>query len=157
MNKQIKTIEQKWRANIEKVAYVKAFPGRLGEWTSAAGKQIEAVVSIDAGIALTAVVFADHTFMVTSGARDPEPADLLRSILHLRPMLQESHGDAYEKLDSLTVDDKELTRLARMENVLGAIRNNIVQMPELFEQIPQLLRQLENDLDARCEPNQEDR
>jgi len=37
-------IEDKWKANMEKVAFMKRFPGLLHSWDSLAGKTVEAVM-----------------------------------------------------------------------------------------------------------------
>ena len=36
-------VEEKWKANLEKVAFMKQFPGLLGNWEALTGKTIKAV------------------------------------------------------------------------------------------------------------------
>ena len=38
--------EDKWKANLEKVAFIKQFPGLLGSWEALKGKTIEAVIPL---------------------------------------------------------------------------------------------------------------
>jgi hypothetical protein len=84
---------------------------------------------------------------------EPAPADILRVLAVLRPLLEEHYREAYAQLDELAATDAELARQARMSNILGAIRNNIAQMPELYEQIPRLLDELGNGAPAVCDRN----
>ena len=63
--------EKKWRANADKVAFAKAFPGRLTEWGSAVGKKIERIIAVEeqpAGM----VIFSDGDFIFIPSP-DPEP------------------------------------------------------------------------------------
>ena len=39
-------VEEKWKANLEKVAFMKQFPGLLGNWEALAGKTIKAVIPL---------------------------------------------------------------------------------------------------------------
>jgi len=39
-------VEEKWKANLEKVAFMKQFPGLLGSWESLAGKTVTAVIPL---------------------------------------------------------------------------------------------------------------
>ena len=38
--------EEKWKANLQKVAYLKTFPGWLSAWKQGIGSTIEEVISI---------------------------------------------------------------------------------------------------------------
>ncbi|TAK06239.1 MAG: hypothetical protein EPO39_09385 [Candidatus Manganitrophaceae bacterium] len=89
------------------------------------------------------VIFSDGTFVVTPSP-DLEPADLIAALLAARPFLESRHGQAYQSLDDYIALDKETQRLARLENILGAIRNNLPQIPELKDE---LRRFLENQKD----------
>jgi hypothetical protein len=130
-------VEKKWQTNMEKVAFAKSFPGRLMQWDAAVGKKIEQAVSIDAGEA-GLVVFEDGTFILVP-APDLPPAGLIRSLLAGRSFLERFHPDAYAELDRWIATDKEMQRLARLENIMGAIRNNLPQIPELKEELKRFL------------------
>lgn len=133
-------VEKKWKINAEKVAFAKTFPGRLIDWTSAEGKKIERVVA--AGPSSVVVLFSDGTFVVTASP-DLEPADLIAALLAARPFLESYHAKAYEALDQYIASDKETQRMARLENIMGAIRNNLPQIPELKEELRRFLDETE--------------
>lgn len=74
---------------------------------------------------------------------DPEPADLIAALLAARPALESRHGRAYEALDRYIASDKETQRMARLENIMGAIRNNLPQIPELKDALRRFLEDRE--------------
>ncbi|MBI3805712.1 MAG: hypothetical protein HY282_18325 [Nitrospirae bacterium] len=133
-------VEKKWRANAEKVAFAKGFPGRLTDWAAAEGKTVERVLSIGAARAL---LFSDGTFLIVA-ASEPEPAVLIAALLAARPLLERHHPKGYETLDRHISTDRELQRRARLENIMGAIRNNLPQIPELKEALRRFVRELED-------------
>ena len=57
-------VEEKWKANFEKVAYMKQFPGLLGNWEALIGKTVEAVIPLKGKQGAAAIVFTDGTFTV---------------------------------------------------------------------------------------------
>lgn len=130
-------VEKKWKTNAEKVAFAKSFPGRLTDWRPAAGKRIEHVVTLE-GREVGAVIFPDGAFICIPSP-EPEPADLIRTLLACKPFLQPYHKGAYEELDRWIATDREMQRMARLENILGAIRNNLPQIPELREALRKFL------------------
>ncbi|MEO5931167.1 MAG: hypothetical protein ABIR47_14640 [Candidatus Kapaibacterium sp.] len=138
----MRTVEKKWRTNREKVEHARAFPGMLGSWSDAAGRTIREVVEIAGVPDLSAIIFEDDTFLMIAPARAPLPAELLIALAALRSRLETRYADAYARLDELSLSDRELTRMARMENILGAITGNIGAIPELYEAIPELLAAL---------------
>lgn len=74
---------------------------------------------------------------------DIEPADLISALLVARPFLESHHGKAYETLDQYIASDKETQRMARLENIMGAIRNNLPQIPELKDELRRFLEDKE--------------
>jgi hypothetical protein len=88
------------------------------------------------------VIFSDGTFIVTASP-DLEPADLIAALLAARPFLESHHAKAYETLDQYITSDKETQRMARLENIMGAIRNNLPQIPELKEELRRFLEDQE--------------
>ncbi len=56
--------DEKWKANMEKVAYIKAFPGLLHHWEQLVGKTIEAVTPLKSKAGAAAVVFTDGSLIV---------------------------------------------------------------------------------------------
>lgn len=129
------TPNDKWEANREKVAFAKAFPGRLVSWADAVGRTVEAVVPSGNE---AVVLFADGAFLIAPD-HDPEPAAILAALAAARPHLEARQGEAFGALDRLTDRDRELTRRARLDNILGAIRHNAAEIPELKEAVRRLL------------------
>jgi hypothetical protein len=127
--------EAKWEANRAKVAFALAFPGLLADWKDAQGKTIDAVVPAGE---TTAVLFTDGTFGLIP-VRERDPASVVAALAAARPRLESFHADAYGTLDGLEARDRELARRARVEKVLGAIRHNAVEMPELKDAVRRLV------------------
>ncbi len=129
--------EEKWEANRSKVTFALGFPGRLADWQDAVSKTIDAVlpVSLASG---SVVLFSDGTFLITPRA-DAEPALVLAALAAARPRLEPRYPDAYATLDRLIARDREVTRLARLGKILGAIRQNAGDIPELKDAVQRLL------------------
>jgi hypothetical protein len=132
--------KDKWQANMDKVAFAKAFPGLLPDWAAAAGKRVASVVPL-AGRPGQVVLFDDRTFLV-AGLADPEPADLLNGIDAASATLRQWYPDAIARLKALHEEDVRLTRQSRQEKILGAIRHNAKDLPGLKEAIAKLLNEL---------------
>lgn len=129
-----------WKANQEKVAYVKQFPGRLQSWNEAAGKKIEKVIPLT-GRSGSVMLFHDRSFVVVPRL-DPEPVDLLAGLLAARPELEPGHEDFYRELGRFIQREKDLLRQARLEKILGAVTHNMPSIPELKEALLKLLSKL---------------
>lgn len=126
--------EEKWAANREKVAFAMTFPGLIREWTDAQGKTVDTIVeSGDTRV----VIFTDHTFAFVP-SRDLDPAAVVAALAAARPRLERVHAGAYAELDRLAARDRELSRRARLENILGAIRHNAADIPELKDAVRRL-------------------
>ena len=132
--------QEKWRANADKVTFAKQFPGLLSDWTAAAGKRIASVTPIE-GRSGRVILFDDHTFLV-AGPLDPEPADLLAGIFAAADTLRRWYPDAMATLQTLQAEDARLTKEARQEKILGAIRNNARELPGLKDAVAKLLDEL---------------
>jgi hypothetical protein len=132
--------QEKWQANMEKVAFAKQFPGLLRDWAEAKGKRIASIVPL-AGRPGQVILFDDRTFLV-AGLLDPEPADLLNGIVAAAKPLEEWYPEAFARLNELKEKDERLTQQARQEKILGAIRHNAGSLPGLKEAITKLLKEL---------------
>jgi hypothetical protein len=135
------TVARKWKMNARKVSFAKSFPGCLDGWHDAVGKKIEEVVVLEKEKA-EVVIFSDATFILVSSA-ELKPALLIKSLLKARPFLERHYKGAYETLDQLIDSDKELQRLARLENIMGAIQNNYPQIPELKAELSRFLKKVQ--------------
>ncbi|HTN43516.1 MAG TPA: hypothetical protein VMN77_06930 [Nitrospiria bacterium] len=133
-------IEEKWAANEEKAAYIKKFPGLFLNWSEALGKKINKVVPLNDGIGAV-LLMEDGTFTVVSKI-DPTIHQIYEGIQSLRPELEPRLSGAYRTLDEKVLRDKRMTSKARLEKILGAIRNNMSEIPELKEEIEKLIRSL---------------
>ncbi len=140
--KKTPTVEKKWRMNARKVSFAKSFPGSLKGWHAAVGKKIEEIVLLEKEKA-EVVIFSDATFILVSSA-ELKPATQIKSLLKARPFLEPHHREAYETLDQLIDSDKELQRLARLENIMGAIQNNYAQIPELEAELSRFIKKVQS-------------
>jgi hypothetical protein len=117
------------------VVFAEAFPGRLMRWSDAVGKTVDAV--LESG-GTHVVMFSDGTFLIT-----PEPvvapAAVLAALAAARPRLEARYAEAFGTLDRLAARDRELTRRARLDKILGAIRHNAADMPELKAAVQRVL------------------
>lgn len=131
-------VEEKWKANQEKVAFMKRFPGLLAAWEQTSGKTIAAVKPLRTKPDAAVLVFSDGSFTVAAPIR-PEPAELGDGLAAARAELEGRHHEAYAELDRLVRNDREALRAARAEKIIGAIENNLEQIPELKDRIRQLV------------------
>jgi diglucosylglycerate octanoyltransferase len=133
-------LEDKWKANRSKVSFARQFPGLLAAWSDLEGKQIRRVIPLEKHPGAV-LIMEDRTWAVVPNL-DPDPAPLQEGIHRAKDVLEGTYRAAYEELERLTAVDRELTRKSRKENILGAIRNNLDQIPELKEEIQALLSRL---------------
>lgn len=133
-------VEAKWKANQEKVAFMKQFPGLLLAWSQTHGKTIETVVPLSSRKDAAVLVFSDGTFAVAPPPA-PEPWDLTEALTAARSVLEPKHREDYAEYDRLVKQDKEALRAARLEKILGAIQNNLDRLPELKDRIRQLVKE----------------
>jgi hypothetical protein len=132
-------VEEKWKANQEKVAFMKQFPGLLKAWDHTHGKTVESVTPLPSKASAAVLVFTDGSFAIAPPLA-PEPWELTEGLRAARAALEPRHTDAYSEYDRLVTKDKEARNAARMEKILGAIQNNLGQIPELKDQIRQLVK-----------------
>jgi hypothetical protein len=132
-------VEEKWKANQEKVAFMKRFPGLTGAWEQTRGKTIEAVAHLPSKPGAAVLVFTDGSFAVTPPLA-PEPWELTEGLNAARPALEPKQPHAYQEYDRLVRKDKDALKAARLEKILGAIQNNLEQIPELKDRIKELVK-----------------
>ncbi|MEX5219993.1 MAG: hypothetical protein AB7G68_16390 [Nitrospiraceae bacterium] len=132
--------EDKWKTNMEKVAFMKQFPGLLASWEAAAGKTIEVVHPLRGRDGAVVVVFTDGCFL-PAPPLVPEPWELGEALRTARPHVEPAHREAYTQYDRLLAKDREASRTARLEKILGAIQNNLEHIPELRDRIKQLVQE----------------
>ena len=132
--------DDKWKANMEKVAFMKAFPGLLRHWEALAGKTVEAVAPLKSKAGAAALICTDGAFVVLPPL-PTEPCELGEALQAGRSYLEPKHPEAYIGYDQLLKKDKDAQRTARLENILGAIRNNMEQIPELKDRLKDLVKE----------------
>ncbi len=132
--------EDKWKANLAKVAYAKQFPGLLPDWQACRGKTVEAVTPLTGKQGAAVVTFTDGSFFVVPPL-SPEAWELGQALIDARQHLEPQHPDAYREYDRLAKKDADTLRLARLEKILGAIQNNVDQIPELKDRLKALVQE----------------
>ncbi len=132
--------DDKWKANIEKVAFMKQFPGLLGKWEALSGKTVETILPLKGKQGAVAMVFTDGTFTIAPPMAT-EPYELGETLAVARPYLEPKHQASYAEYDRLVKKDREALRSARLDNILGAIRNNLEQIPELKDRLKELVKE----------------
>lgn len=133
-------VEEKWKANQEKVAFMRQFPGLAMGWPETAGKTIQAVAPLPSKAGAAVLVFSDGAFVVAPPVA-PEPWELTEALGAARPHLEARHPAAFAEYDRLVRQDKEALRTARLEKILGAIQNNLAEIPELKDRLRRLVDQ----------------
>ncbi len=131
--------EAKWKANQEKVAFLKQFPGLLLSWDEVTGRTITSVTAIDQSDGKV-LMLDNGTFAIVSPLK-PEPKELRDGITAVATRLRDLYPEAYREYEALAQRDREATRTARLENILGAIHNNLDDIPELKDRIRSLVKQ----------------
>ncbi len=139
--------EQKWRASEEKVRFAKDFPGLMKE--RARTKQVLKSETLQYG---ELIIYSDHTFTFEPLYEDDVPK-FMSNLREARAHLYAHHRDAFDALDELTARDKELTRLSRLEKLLGAVVNNTIEFPELYDAIPKCLATPSATAESHLQPN----
>jgi hypothetical protein len=132
------SVEEKWKANQAKVAFMKEFPGLTLSWDTLRGKTLETVAPLTGKAGAAVLVFSDGSFAVAPPLA-PEPWELTEGLGVARKALEPRHPEAYAELDRLAGADREALRAARLEKIIGAIRNNLEQIPELKERLRRLV------------------
>jgi diglucosylglycerate octanoyltransferase len=132
--------EDKWKANFEKVAFMKQFPGLLGTWEALKGKTIEAVIPLKGKQGAAAIICSDGTFTVAPPMMT-EPYELGETLAVGRSILEPKHQKDYVEYDRLAKKDKDALKTARLEKIIGAIENNLEQIPELKERLKALVKE----------------
>lgn len=133
-------VEEKWKANQEKVAFTKQFPGLTLDWKACEGKTVQAVIPLTGRQGAAVVVFTDGSFTVVPPLA-PEPWELGQALVDARAHLEPKHTTAYVEYDRLAKKDKDALKSARLEKIVGAIQNNLEQIPELKDRLKELVKE----------------
>ncbi len=132
--------EAKWKANQEKVAFLKKFPGLVQRWEEVQGQTVQSIIPLTTSSTFAVIIFSNGQFAI-SPVPETEPKYLREGVETARTALEPFHPQAFAQYDVLANRDKSATRAARLENILGAIHNNIEQIPELKDRIRSLVKE----------------
>ncbi len=132
--------EDKWKANAEKVAFMKRFPGLTTTWETVRGKTLIAVAPLKSKAGAAALVFSDGSFLIAPPPM-PEPLELGEGLAAARSQLEPLHSAAYAEYDRLVQKDREALRAARLEKIVGAIQNNLELVPELKDRLKAMVKE----------------
>ena len=133
------TNEEKWKANQAKAAFLKKFPGLIQSGEETLGQPVQSVIPINSDSPRVVLEFSDGSFAIARPL-ETEPKFLREGIETARSTLELRHPEAYIQYDHLAEQDKEASRNARLKNILGAIQNNLDEIPELKDQIRSLVK-----------------
>lgn len=125
---------------MEKVAFAQQFPGLVLNWQACEGKTIRAVLPLTGKPGAMVIVFADASFTIVPPLT-PEPWAIGQALVDARAQLEPTHQAAYVEYDRLVKKDKDALRTARLEKILGAIHNNLEQIPELKDRLKALVKE----------------
>ncbi|UVT20933.1 MAG: hypothetical protein H8K03_03185 [Nitrospira sp.] len=125
---------------MEKVAFAQQFPGLVLNWNACEGKTIRAVIPLTGKPGAAVVVFTDASFTIVPPLT-PEPWAVGQALVDARAQLEPAHQAAFAEYDQLARKDKEALRTARLEKILGAIQNNLAQIPELKDRLKELVKE----------------
>src|SRR4029078_4287077 len=116
--------EDKWKANLAKVAFMKQFPGLLGSWEALKGKTIEAVIPLKSKQGAAAIIFSDGTFTVAPPMA-VEPYELGETLTAGRSLLEAKHAHAYQEYDRLAKNDQNGLKQVRVGKNIRPINNKL--------------------------------
>ncbi len=133
-------VEEKWKANQEKVAFAKQFPGLTLNWKACEGKTVQAAVVLTGKQGASVIVFTDGSFTIVPPLA-PEAWEFGQALIDARVYLEPKHQAAYVEYDRLANKDKDALKSARADKIIGAIENNLEQIPELKDRLKALVKE----------------
>ncbi|SPP63043.1 hypothetical protein [Nitrospira lenta] len=133
-------VEEKWKANQEKVAFAKEFPGLTLDWKTCEGKTVHAVLPLTGKQGAAVIVYTDGAFTIVPPLA-PEAWEFGQALIDARAQLEPKHPAAYVAYDRLAKKDKDALKSARADKIIGAIENNLEQIPELKDRLKALVKE----------------
>ena len=70
-----------------------------------------------------------------------EPYELGETLAVARTYLEPKHQGAFIEYDRLVKKDKDALKSARADKIIGAIENNLAQIPELKDRLKALVKE----------------
>ena len=150
-------VEKKWQVNREKVAWAKSFPGFLKSPLDAIGLTLRKIIPLEKE-PFFILLFDNGRILLIPAPAEILPPGILEALQRARTDIEPFHREFFAKLDRLSGEDREMQRLARLENIVGAIRNNARTIPELKDTLRVLLSELEaGEPGSACPPEDQER
>ena len=137
------TPQDKWKTNLDKVAFLKSFPGLASTWEQVHGLTLATSIPFPDQKPYTALVFSQGHFGFSSPLQN-EPQLLTTGLQLVRPLLEQHRPESFQEYDRLHALDQETGRQVRLENIMNAITNNLASIPELKSRIRDLVQKWES-------------
>ncbi len=131
-------VENKWRINREKNAAVR----QLAEFAFADQQSKEVEIRFEEPCCIEC--YANGTLWVADEKVWDKPEKIWQIVYKLRDWLNKHHPQYLDKVDEWEAKDKEAARKARLAKIMGAIGNNLDDLPELKDEIVKLGRMIES-------------
>ncbi len=136
-------VQQKWSINRQKNEKAKA----LQAYALAAPRAQEAETCLTAPV--TVYAYNDGFLYVDDPVLWQYPDRIWKVIDQLKGWLQAYHPVFWDELQALAARDSEIARQARVAKIMGAIGNNLDELPELKEELIKLGDKLKKGEDIR--------
>lgn len=137
--------EEKWRINRQKNEFARTIPGKVSPSTF----KVRYRTFLPSSKSIELCVYENNTFSLSDEKAFEDAQLVIETVELVRPYLEQSYPEFYQEYDKWAALDKEATRKARLEKILGAIANNMAEIPELKDEIIKLGKMLENGEDIR--------
>lgn len=141
----ISKTEEKWKINRQKNEFARTIPGKV----SPAALKIRYRTFLPSSKNTELCVYENNTFSLSDENAFEDAQLVIETVELVRPYLERFYPEFYQEYDKWVQLDKEATRKARLEKILGAIANNMAEIPELKDEIIKLGKMLENGEDIR--------
>lgn len=142
----ISKTEEKWKINRQKNEFARTIPCKVLPNDTL---KILYKTSLPSAKSIELCVYENHTFSLSEPNAFEDAQLVIECVELVRPYLEAFYPDFYQEYDRWVQLDKEATRKARLEKILGAIANNMAEIPELKDEIIKLGKMLENGEDIR--------
>jgi hypothetical protein len=142
----ISKTEEKWKINRQKNDFARTIPCKILPDNIL---QIIHKTVLPSAKSIELCIYENQTFSVSQPNTFEDAQLVIECVEIVRPYLEKFYPDFYQEYDRWVQLDKEATRKARLEKILGAIANNMAEIPELKDEIIKLGKMLENGEDIR--------
>lgn len=142
----ISKTEEKWKINRQKNEFARSIPCKISPDNTL---KVIHKTHLNCAKDIELCIYETHTFSLSNPDAFEDAQIVIETVELVRPYLEQQYPEFYQEYDKWVELDKEATRKARLEKILGAIANNMAEIPELKEEIIKLGKMLENGEDIR--------